>query len=770
MCCTALYLRFCPPPLALNTPTQAETGLLTLFSEVMGCQHSSPTFEPTKLRFKDVHKERTPSQYKRELSGKYLSERRRRASTQGKAKYIKHYKCGEKTFSSAYEGDVKDKSLTLGEGSEGHVFKAVHKLSGLEVAVKVLDKAFLDEQEVALLRTEIDMLAILDHPNILRIIESYEDERWIYLVQEYCEGGALTKVVNLSIAANFSLRDRLKDSFRLKPGGKPKCKPLSESDVKHIIAQISEALAYLHDRNLAHRDLKLDNIMILEPRTSRKNFRSISLEEKGNEDEIAVSQLTFKIIDFGITEQYNESKTANIRGTMVASFEAHGVVGTGPFMAPEIVNEMHHVFEGRQSCLHIHKYDPQPTDCWALGVIAYTLIARQLPFPDIQDRDFLKKVNQYHLDFSGGAWKRFSPDARDFIQGLLVVNPRKRMTMSEALKHSWLSMTREGPMNAYSRNRGHLEDPLAVDGYERGLLHVNESLASFDAYCNHLCPFRRALVYHLAIFIPKLEAARLAQKFRVFDVGGNGIIEDMDMLQVLMATGKTMDEANECIDRFRSVIFGTSGELTFTRFIAAHISLMRFLENELFLQMLHLLFSQMDTDGDGRIDRADMVGGLVATEDITSCWPTMIKEMVQFLVPEDRDAQNAKVDFEQFKKYFDFKERPGQVDTRIFLCHDGTEFTSPINKHQGLALEDVRLKDFVQNRKRGKMSEESMRSLSLKQTKSSRALLKTFSAKDLDELRAETDKNLHRLARVVSAVASDATGVVVEQKKRRVRG
>ena len=84
----------------------------------------------------------------------------------------------------------------------------------------------------------------------------------------------------------------------------------------------------------------------------------------------------------------------------------------------------------------------------------------------------------------------------------------------------------------------------------------------------------------------------------------------------------------------------------------------RFLENELFLEMLGMLFSQIDSDQDGFISADDMFDALVATEDITSCWSNLIIEMVEFLAPEEIDPTKSMVDFEAFQKFFKFIERP----------------------------------------------------------------------------------------------------------------
>ena len=95
----------------------------------------------------------------------------------------------------------------------------------------------MDDKEKTRLKFEIDILKNLDHPNILRLYEVFEDKKYIYLVTELCYGGELFDEIL-------------------------KRKTFTEKDAAVVIKQVLSAIAYCHDKNVAHRDLKPENILL----------------------------------------------------------------------------------------------------------------------------------------------------------------------------------------------------------------------------------------------------------------------------------------------------------------------------------------------------------------------------------------------------------------------------------------------------------------------------------------------------------------------------
>ena len=147
-----------------------------------------------------------------------------------------------------YEIDPK----VLGAGSFGKVFLAHNKKNrDFRVAVKVISKIkFANELEF--IRQEVQILSELDHPNIVKYYEQYEDSRYLYLVMEYCSGGELLDKITKT--------------------------PFSEKDACKIMQDILRAINHCHCKNIAHRDIKPENLMY---------------DSQGN----------IKLIDFGLAKQ-----------------------------------------------------------------------------------------------------------------------------------------------------------------------------------------------------------------------------------------------------------------------------------------------------------------------------------------------------------------------------------------------------------------------------------------------------------------------------------
>lgn len=175
--------------------------------------------------------------------------------------------------------DVYKAGLELGVGSYGVVRKAVHRSTGIERAVKIFKKSeHTAEEDQESLRLEIRILRDLDHPNIVRLHEFFEDETRLYLVMDNCEGGELFQKI---------------------------CTQLSfgESQVSKIIKQLLSAVSYLHHNKIVHRDIKPENILFEESR----NLTNI------------------KLIDFGLASQFtSETPMEEMLGSLF-------------YIAPEVI-------------------------------------------------------------------------------------------------------------------------------------------------------------------------------------------------------------------------------------------------------------------------------------------------------------------------------------------------------------------------------------------------------------------------------------------------
>jgi calcium-dependent protein kinase len=157
------------------------------------------------------------------------------------------------------------------------VFQAENKADNShQVAIKVIAKTKLSESEILALHQEVSILQTLDHPNIVKYYETYEDDKFIYLVMELCPGGELFE----KLSSNQTMNENL---------------------AAHAIERILRALIHCHRQGIVHRDIKPENIMY----------------DKVGE---------VKLIDFGLAKQ----TTGNQKLTTIA--------GTPYFIAPEVLN------------------------------------------------------------------------------------------------------------------------------------------------------------------------------------------------------------------------------------------------------------------------------------------------------------------------------------------------------------------------------------------------------------------------------------------------
>lgn len=169
---------------------------------------------------------------------------------------------------------------SLGSGAFGEVRKVVHRATNENRAVKIFrkDLAVSDSSQKKLME-EINILRSLDHPNIIRVYEFFEDNKRFYIVMEQCNGGELFE--EILKRQNFG-----------------------ESQAAIILQQLFSAVAYLHDNGIIHRDLKPENILLEESRDI----------------------MNIKLIDFGTAVRVEHSKTIK------------GAIGTAYYIAPEVLS------------------------------------------------------------------------------------------------------------------------------------------------------------------------------------------------------------------------------------------------------------------------------------------------------------------------------------------------------------------------------------------------------------------------------------------------
>ncbi len=226
---------------------------------------------------------------------------------------------------------------TLGSGAYATVKRCVNKTTGEQFAIKVIDKhkfalnkgeggtspdapdAVNNAQLTANLHAEVNILKSIDHPNIIKVEDVFETNRFFYIVLELVSGGDLL---------DFLINRK---------------QPFTESEARRIFHQLVEATDYLHSQKIVHRDIKPENILLKTP------------------GEI-------KLTDFGLSRIVGE-------GSFMKT-----VCGTPQYLAPEVLNMAPFMVQrGRQPSTT--GYD-KAVDMWSLGVILYVLLSASQPFDE----------------------------------------------------------------------------------------------------------------------------------------------------------------------------------------------------------------------------------------------------------------------------------------------------------------------------------------------------------------------------------------------------
>ena len=182
---------------------------------------------------------------------------------------------------SVTESYIIDKGRPLGTGMSCVVKRITHRKTGKKYALKAVRLNRMKPDKIEDLRREIEIMKALDHPNIIKLYQTFEDHSYIYMVMELCTGGELF--------------DRLADQ---------KDSKFTELKAADLVSKMLSSLNYIHLRRVCHRDLKLENFIF---------------EHEGPEAEI-------KLIDFGLSKVY-----------MDGDHDMHAVLGTSYYVAPEVL-------------------------------------------------------------------------------------------------------------------------------------------------------------------------------------------------------------------------------------------------------------------------------------------------------------------------------------------------------------------------------------------------------------------------------------------------
>jgi 3-phosphoinositide dependent protein kinase-1 len=266
---------------------------------------------------------------------------------------------------------------TLGEGSYSTVLAATDRQIHREYAVKVLDKRhIIKEKKVKYVNIEKDALnRLTEHPGIVRLYYTFQDERSLYFVLDLANGGELL-------------------------GHLKKMGTFDEECTRFYGAQMLDSIAYMHSKGIIHRDLKPENVLLDD-------------------------QMHTKITDFGTAKILdiksaggtgNDGPTSGDPMDGAEQDRAVSFVGTAEYVSPELLTD-------KNAC--------KASDLWAFGCILYQLLAGRPPFKASNEYQTFQKIVALDYRFTDN----FPTVARDLIERLLVLDPSKRLPIEHIKSH-----------------------------------------------------------------------------------------------------------------------------------------------------------------------------------------------------------------------------------------------------------------------------------------------------------------------------------------------
>lgn len=267
--------------------------------------------------------------------------------------------------------DVYEIVEHLGDGDTSTVWGGWHKESMSSVAIKTEAKS--DEAGIW---DEINIMRKIQHPNISSLYETFENDTQVFMVLELCSGGRLYDAIGLNSEGTAEAHTARH------PG---------------VVKQLAEAVAFLHQNQICHRDVQLENFLLDKPVKEHE-----------------LHQAKLKLIDFTTAKDYSSGQ------------ELVTKVCTPIYVAREILTR------------RMEPYT-EKVDIWSLGVLFFILVSGHPPFAGSTDFDILKKVKKANWSFEPAKnWEGASEEMKDLISKMICGDANDRLSAQEVLSHPFL--------------------------------------------------------------------------------------------------------------------------------------------------------------------------------------------------------------------------------------------------------------------------------------------------------------------------------------------
>lgn len=257
----------------------------------------------------------------------------------------------------------------LGEGTYSKV-RTVERVSDRKIcAVKIIDRQKARKDYLMkFLPRELEIIVRLKHKNVIETFLCIETKEFIFQIMPYAENGDVLQLIH-------------------------RCCFIPEEKAKNIFRDISNGLNYLHNLNIAHRDLKCENILIF-----KNNVAALS--------------------DFGFSRAFDNDSN-NVCRTFC---------GSTAYASPELLRGI--------------PYDPKVNDVWSMGIVLFTMLCGTMPFDDANVTRLVRQQLSRDIKFPPRVTSKISEGAKQFVFDILEPSISKRPTADQLLVSKWLTCTK----------------------------------------------------------------------------------------------------------------------------------------------------------------------------------------------------------------------------------------------------------------------------------------------------------------------------------------
>ncbi|EAN32682.1 Protein kinase domain protein [Theileria parva strain Muguga] len=432
------------------------------------------------------------------------------------------------------------KSEKLGNGSYGNVLKGVHKESGAVRAIKIILKSKIEN--AMRMKREIQIMKTLDHPNIIKLFEVYEDADCLYLVMEMCVGGELF--------------DRIVST-----------NGFSEAYAASIMRQVFSAIAYCHNRNVLHRDLKPENILYMNDKPSS----------------------TIKIIDWGFaTKCYRTHKFSSLVGTpyyvapevLLGNYDkacdiwSAGVilfillVGYPPFHGSNNTEILNNVKRGTLKFVEKHWSHVSKSAIDLIKRCLHYIPKNRITAEEALNHEWILRIRTIPQSVEPHISKSLTRRFKKFLK----YNKMKQMALTCLAYH--LSERELAPLtNAFESLDKDGDGVLSLDEVANGLKHSKQSSFHIEQIVKGIDTDQSGIIEYTEFVAAAIDARLYNQKdffkraFNIFDTDRDGRITREDMYRVFSTESTNPRMTQEMVeDILEEVDLDRDGTISYDEF------------------------------------------------------------------------------------------------------------------------------------------------------------------------------------------------------------